>query len=222
MPQPLKRNKHFQLTAGALAMRPKLAAQIATIAALWSGTEAYHGIILAKVLQWEPTAGAAMYVAITSSVAQRTALLEAASIKLPAERCTELQDILVEANARAKERNTIVHGIWGFSDNYPNALLHCSVKNMIMQQSRAEALESVRKRGFASMAHVDAFAIEYEKNERPEGLTVYTQRDFSAVIKRLENLNKRLLQFIREFDPSWEILDQIQKRAAEQSSRPRE
>lgn len=55
---------------------------------------------------------------------QRLSLLEAlAKWALPADKAKEVADVIPSIRQRAKERNTIAHGLWGISDQRPKDLI---------------------------------------------------------------------------------------------------
>jgi hypothetical protein len=81
------------------------------------------GWALAKLLGAGAEAGSAMYLALTSTSAQKAALLAAAKAVLDSEDLA-LFNALMELVKRVKDRrNTIVHGTWGWSAQVPDALI---------------------------------------------------------------------------------------------------
>jgi hypothetical protein len=80
MPQPFKGNWTSDFKS--LAQRPKLAAYVGVISALWTQVDVALGQLLAMMLQAEARAVTAMYVAIENEGSKKAALRKVAEERL--------------------------------------------------------------------------------------------------------------------------------------------
>jgi hypothetical protein len=128
MPQPLTRPpKEFALGPDAINMRPKLAVQIAKVAAKWTLIENQQGVALALLLNSE--GALAMYIALSGGAARIAALKAAAEHTLSSEFYKEFEEQLRATKGPQNERNTVIHSVWAASDDDPDALLQAPSKD---------------------------------------------------------------------------------------------
>lgn len=106
-----------------LAMRPEIALRAMKVVASWSLLEAKIGYLCVKMLGANPLPGIAIYQAIVSTNGQREALAAVAKHALPAEQLEIFEAVLSFFGSAAKGRNKIAHGVWGYSDELPDAVL---------------------------------------------------------------------------------------------------
>ena len=182
MPQPLRWwPDDITFGANALAERPTLAIGIAGVAAAWAEIEVTLGILLGTILHTEMHTGISMYLSLKGSAAQDAALAAAAKAKLPNDLKRKFEDLLLIMRKRGKERNKIVHGLWGISPQLPDALINCQPEHFI--RDLIEVLTDHPKSGASASI-----------------LNVYDNRDFIAIISRLYDLKDELGKFINSVE----------------------
>lgn len=126
MPQPLSRVRaNTRIAADALYVLnyPEFATKVLRVIAHWSHIDGNLATILSRMLDADIAAGAAMYTALISGEAKRSALLAAARHKLSEHDFLLLQACFKATKASRDERNNFAHHIWGVSEDVEDALL---------------------------------------------------------------------------------------------------
>jgi hypothetical protein len=148
------------------------------------------------------------------SIAQRQCEisgLEAAAVKLKPAHLKELKAILTEVAARARDRNRIVHGIWGVSDGYPDALLLGTVQAHIKMRS----FQRHANRHGLTKEELDSGRFEH-----PDDIVVYVDADFEAVEARIAETADRMGRFIEVLNPPlMKMIMEDARRASEASAK---
>jgi hypothetical protein len=177
MPQPIHHSDHifFQFTSPSLLKRPELAAHIAAISMQWNEIEARVATLLTALLGGEAKTGISIFFAITSDGAKRAAVDAICNLKLPSDSRAALQDILHKIGERYTDRNTVIHGAWGISPKYPDALLWSDIKEAILLHVDLMSLQ-----GEGNQIARDQRRLAYQKT-----LRVWKEQDFVAVEDRL-------------------------------------
>src|SRR5688572_12706347 len=142
MPQPHKRSKDAKFATDAIVMRPKLAAHIGSVNAIWARIDFWLALIVAKAaamaqirlmvenkthidevckkLIWQSARlCASMYLSLSGTAARDAALTEALGQK-DAER---FEPIFKKVRSIRKRRNKVMHGICGIDPIAPEALI---------------------------------------------------------------------------------------------------
>jgi hypothetical protein len=184
MPQPLRQwFTDITFGANALAERPNLALGIASVASAWTEIEVTLGILLSTMLHTEIRIGISMYLALKGSAAQDAVLSAAADAKLPIDLKREFAPLLRMIRKRAKERNDVVHGLWGVSPQLLDVLIHCPAGHFIRDLAQAYA------------RHISFGADRGPRSEFVSVLKTYDARDFVEIISRLYDLKMQLKDF---------------------------
>jgi hypothetical protein len=123
MPQPIKNGLPPLYSPEAIDSRPELAVHIAKISAMWSEIETLVGLLLSHILGAHAEVGVAMYLALSGAASQRAALEGAATAQLKEPELIDVLALIEKISKRQKERNNIVHGMWGIHPDYPNDLI---------------------------------------------------------------------------------------------------
>jgi len=131
MPQPVK-CKRATFSTRSVANRPELAARIGAIAGCWAWAEHTLGDIMIEILGTTATGPLAMYLALTANVARAEAMKAAAKERLPSHLYEAVLQTLKRMKTRAGERNAVVHGFWGTSDEYPDSLLLAESRSRLL------------------------------------------------------------------------------------------
>lgn len=119
---------------------PRLATVVGQITVNWSGVDLQMALLLGSLLGVENEASVAVFISLRNHRAQRDALQAAAAKCLS----TDLRDgfeALLAAHSRLdKQRNDVVHGIWGRAEKTPDDLIWCSLQdhaNMLIRDYHA-------------------------------------------------------------------------------------
>lgn len=205
MPHPFDPNTPHHLFAGALGMRPILAQRIASVTARWSEIEALQGSILAHLVQGDPAAAAALYTAMTNARAQRSALLAVAEAReLGPEVLAELVAVIEQVSRRGKERNAIVHGLWGISDAHPDALVHCTLQSWIQLHAATHDFQN-----YEGETLEDPDQKQWKIRVSRLDMRVYEDSDFRQTIKRMDALKVRMGELFRVLKPDRYALEAL-------------
>jgi hypothetical protein len=187
MPQPVHYSDHieYQFTPNALLLRPNLSAHIAAISMQWNEIEARIATMLAALLGGEAKTGISIFFSITNDGAKRAAVDTICNLKLSPVNKSQLQDILKKVGERYADRNTVIHGAWGVSQKYPDALLWSDIKEAVL-------------------LHVDMMTLQGKENETARNerriayqktLKVWKEQDFRDVEARLMSAYDELFAF---------------------------
>lgn len=190
MPQPLRSwpKSGIEFSRGVVAKRPDLAIAIARIVAEWSKVEVALGNLLGIMLGTEAPIGAAMYLALTGSGAQYSALSAVADARLPTADLKRKFGVLIgDIRKKSKARNEVVHCMWLVCDEFPDALIHCPQENHVEDQAIA-----IRERIVSGSLH--EARIEYIR-----AMKLYTAPDFADIEQRVCECNAAIYSFIVEF-----------------------
>jgi hypothetical protein len=144
MPQPLSRVKTIKFSVwGTIAFRnrPDLAISITEIIGQWAETELRFAGLLAVLLKSEMPTGMAMYLSLSGAEARR-AVLDGAAEKVLSQEERALYFKTMKAIKPVRDRrNEFAHGVWGFCDELPDALLwakpeHRIARDIAMHEAR--------------------------------------------------------------------------------------
>ena len=176
MPQPLLRGQRYEFEPRSLEKRPALAAHIGSIAASWTYVEQLSGFLLANLIGGNASAAIEMYLALTSTVAQREALKAAAKARLSAALYEEFLICMNNTRRFASDRHTIVHGWWGIClDN----------EHVLVLRDPRLAIRFIAQYPFNSeLTEPEAEALW---SRRPP-LLGYSAKDFIFILTRIINL----------------------------------
>jgi hypothetical protein len=137
MPQPLRQPTILVMGHSVMKDRPDLAKDIATVVSQWSLLESLYSIILAMMAEPDPELVILIQNAIVGTGASDAMLRAVASAKLSTRLQDQLTKALTTTRQRARERNTIAHGVWATSEDYPRALILLDPVDLARQQIRA-------------------------------------------------------------------------------------
>jgi len=154
---------------------------------MWAQIEAQFGTPLAIMLRAEARAGITLYLALTGTSAQREVFRAAARTYLHRHGQTTLDELLKEKNARAKERNPLVHGIWGTADSYPDALLLSDPARAT--QEMAELMYNLNMK-----SQLMEKRILYQQLVSAK-IMIYNANDFIQIERRMGELSSRAGEF---------------------------
>jgi hypothetical protein len=91
----------------------------------WAHCEMQPGIFLAELCSNDPRAAMALLDRFGTLTAQVQAVQSVASAVLPENQFLDLKPLFRKYESVGKERNKIIHGLWGTSDNAAEVLLRC-------------------------------------------------------------------------------------------------
>jgi hypothetical protein len=182
MPQPLKHYGSVVLEPyDALQREPTLAAHIGTIAAMWTAVEMDLGKILVFLLNAEAAAAAEVYSTLVNIDPRLKVLKLLAKARLPPTLFAKLETLLDKTRRRVRERNTVVHGLWCYSEGHPGALI---------LHHPAERIASLGRH----LTTVFAPSIQFPY-EAPKFME-YREKDFLAIQNKIRSLDAELLNLL--------------------------
>jgi hypothetical protein len=177
MPQPLRRATlvGFTFNPNRLLERPKLAANVARVSGWWNEIEARTSAFLAAILESEAETVIAIFLALQNDGAKKAMIDTIVSLKLTPDETVRFQEIQKMIGARYSERNRAVHGAWGLSDEYPDALLWMDTRYATNFHSRMMKLKNPEDQRAR-----DALMLEAQEN-----ILIWKEQDFNATVERL-------------------------------------
>lgn len=103
--------------------RPDLAIRIAIVANSWATLEAAAASCLGVIMRAEAQGTIAILSKISTATARAQAIREIAKATLPEPQLKQLNAMMKKFESLAKQRNDVVHGMWGVSGQHPAALV---------------------------------------------------------------------------------------------------
>lgn len=169
-----------------MAMRPELAAQVAIVVSTWSYVETSIGRLLSFMMGVKSEVGIAMYLALSGSAAQDAVLDAVAKDYFSQDRLDIFHAIRKCSEGPRRQRNLVVHGLWGYNQEMPDSLLwlppqealkvsavvHGVIAQHIVARSRGEATRETTVEGI-NLKHV----------------VVYRQPDFDSIFAEIRRVN---------------------------------
>jgi hypothetical protein len=122
----------------------------------------------------------AMFHSVFSTEAQRAMLTAAADTSLSGPELDAYKDLMEDFSPRYRERNKLIHNLWGHSDDHPEKALWC----------KASDAASV----FVAIANNPNLVPP--TSELSLKCMAYTVQDINDVVVRLEGYRIRVMQFI--------------------------
>jgi len=180
-PQPLSKIKATNYIFGTdgLAVRPDQATLVAQTIAGWAVTETHLGHIFGFLIGASKPVTMTMYAAMRSFDVQRALLETAARELLPVRYADMLFAVLVVLNRAASVRHQFAHGIWGSSQDIPDALLLAPPKNFWLMRVQ-------RLRYWKRIKDVDGTVLLNEPRIDRSTVMVYKTKDLIDVCDRME------------------------------------
>lgn len=165
-----------------LAKRQQLAAHVAVIAGMVTNAELITVVLLLALLKTESEVVGSLFTAVENEGARITML------KSTAEHCLEKVDfdnftkVLSNFKKRRKERNDVVHGVWGIAEDVPDALVWIDPRDFIKWMSKrpppgVPIVEGAMRESLLTAARL------------------YDERDFVAIEDRLNQFRHDLNDF---------------------------
>ena len=193
MPQPVRPTIIASFLPEKLHTRPDLAVRVAVISGIWGQIERDLGMLLAAMIGAEARTVVGMYLSLVSAPAQRASIEAVASLKLGDIQQASLKRILRKVADKAKERASVIHGAWGVSANYPNALIWADPKDIIVDTvENIQAEMDIRSRR-TSVAN-SLFCNEAEQQKQWQ---VYELQDFDNMKPGCDLLCRSCLSSLR-------------------------
>lgn len=171
-------------------LHPDLAVKVAKIVAEWSTLESALSRIFIAMLGSDPVPGAAMYASLTAAASQKAALKAVAHTALPTEQRNLFEVLLGLYNTAQKERNKVVHWIWGYGTNLKDALILADPSCFISHKAQSIRFENEGK----------TITPDFDFGK----VYVYRAHDFDQLSKQIENLMGYLSLFLVVIAPSKE------------------
>ena len=176
----LKGNPGIGFGPGFLERRPLVAALVMQLIAEWSEVELQRSRLL-TVLLGNSEAALDMYLALTSSVAQKAALRAVLASSVSPDELSLFERIMKFAAPIESDRNEYAHWLWGTSDQIDDGLLCMSPAYRIRHMAQNEA----------------AIA----RGERPKGIDfkevfLVKSSDLMESIKQVRRVHNLLYRFV--------------------------
>jgi hypothetical protein len=158
---------------------PKVAELVGRIVINWSGVELQLSLALGSLLGVESAAAVAVFLSLRNQRAQRDALRAASEKTLTGDLKEIFSAILKIHEELDKQRNDVVHCVWGRSEATPDGIIWSSLNdhaNMLINDYHLEQTGQLRA------------------EDRPEQIA----KDYFVVrLRDLENLNREIIALAR-------------------------
>jgi hypothetical protein len=191
MPQPLSKvNSEASIHIGNNTdnpsdNRPHLALLAMKVIGEWSILESFLRGLFVQMLGANPAPAAAMYSALSGAQAQRSVFRAVAEVALPGHELEIFEAIFSIYSTAAKERNKIVHWVWGHSPQIPDGVLLCDPDVLMDYRVKIEQYK------IRILARERIQAPEFPKDQ----IFVYYQHDFTGASERIQRLIDLVMRF---------------------------
>ena len=160
MPQPLSKvvlNPNIAIDALYVYNYPDFCGQIMRVIAHWAHIDGNLATILTRMLKADIEVGAAMYTALSSAEARKSALLAAAKIALSEIQFLMLRAVLKTTAHSRSRRNEFAHHVWGVCEQIPDSLLllHPNIVLAMNVSYRQRVQELPEGRGVIAPKNID-------------------------------------------------------------------
>jgi hypothetical protein len=188
MPQPLPPGKEisFDFRPSSVLGRPKLAPYIATILMHWNEIESHMGVFLAALLGGEAQTVIKVFLALQTDGGRKSTIDTVTQLKLSPTDLARFQEVQRDIGGRYSERNRVVHGGWGTSDQYPENLLWYDPRESVA------AFPDLMKAD-------DGNALQAKLDEVNKSIRIYKEADFKDMITRFGQTESALKEFTAPF-----------------------
>jgi len=155
---------------------------MAVISAMWNEIEARVGALLAALVgAGEAETVISIFLAVRNDAAKRATIDTVVRLKMSEADQTRFQAIMKEVGRRYDERNIVVHGAWGISREFPDAILWCDIRE-------------------TTMLHVEMMTVTEDRRTATllasqRKIMVYRAADFQAIEDRITATYDRLREF---------------------------
>lgn len=173
-----KEGMHYNVGPGALAERPRLAALVAQCAAMWSEIELQMSLTLGAILHASGAGAVAVFLSLRNARAQRDALSAAAHATLSGEALAAFDALLVVHKSLDGERNDLVHGLYGTSNDMPEVVLW--IAQDVCANWLISVYEAEYRGGYKEHPHIGLRA----------NLFYYREKDLEETLSRLTELQR--------------------------------
>lgn len=203
MPQPLAKKGGVSFEPATVLQRPLLASRIAVISGIATHTEMTMGSLLTVLLGAEAGIAATLYTAIENDGARMAVLKAIAARGLKPDQTARFDELLKKMRKRAPERNTVVHGVWGASDDYADALIWMDPRDFITYIGTT-----------ISLVHKGV----HQGDSLLAKALVYTEKDLADIQGRLNDFRNEMTTFLVDVLMQTVQPDAGQSRAQSKSS----
>lgn len=188
MPQPLLNGTTVCFPGNALESRPVLAKHIGIIAGLWSDLEGRRAQLLSDMLKIEARLATAMYFGIESDGGKQAVLKAVVREKFP-DLLDEFTKMSKSISNTAKERNNVIHGTWGLSNQNTETLIWDDLGNNILELASLSENADLIMSGRSPRPPKDVVAAPLSS------LREYTEKDFINIEGRIKDRTEDIRQF---------------------------
>jgi len=168
---------------------PEVAQLVGRIAINWSGVELHLSLTLGSLLGVENASAVAVFLSLRSHRAQRDALRAAAEKTLTGDARQIFDAILTIHQELDKQRNDVIHCVWGRGDATPDGIIWTSLQNhanMLLNDYHLGATGQLSAEERPSQIAKDYFVVRYGDLETLNGEIVALYRavgNFHAALR---------------------------------------
>lgn len=193
MPQPYK--GAFSCSPDALEDRPELARHIGVIASMWTYLELQLVELLSAMLNIEAPLATVMCVAIRNDGARDAAIKAAAEYSLNETELGDFEDVIEKMKTPRKQRNDVVHGLWGITRNSKSKLIWIDPRLAASFHAHLSKLTKPYDRRLVTSTNKIT-------TKMFGAIMAYTEQDFLEIEAKIKEAEEALSQF------RWNVLQQ--------------
>jgi hypothetical protein len=168
---------------------PKVAELVGRIAINWSGVELHLSLALGSLLGVESAAAVAVFLSLRNQRAQRDAIRAASEKTLTGDLKDLFAAILKAHEELDKQRNDVIHCVWGRSEATPDGIIWSSLNdhaNFIINDYHLEKLGKLTHEDRIFRMTKDYYVVRYHDLEKLNGEIItlaHAIRNFHAHLR---------------------------------------
>lgn len=169
--------------------RPQLALAAMNVIAEWSILESFVMSLFVQMIGDNPKPASAMFASLKSDTAKRDCLRAVANSTLETQQKKDVFEAILKAiKSASKHRNKIVHWIWGYSKDFPDAVLLMRPEDKVRQN-----VADLEHKAVMDKYYQNVLANMLQKKKPPnhpgfsdQGIFIFEKKDFIEASKLIQ------------------------------------
>jgi len=173
----VKANAQASFSLGEPEKNPEMAARILNVMSSFGRLDGEIGLVFARLLDTQAHLGIAIYNQLVSTHLQDAALKAVAPFVLEEHQLDLLMGLVDLGRGHKDIRNDIAHGIWGYSQDLPKALLLINPKTANQLRGIMATVWERQKVAPASIATIEPVLMKTLQRPIQEDIWVFREKD---------------------------------------------
>lgn len=165
---------------------PEMAARILRVMSSFGRLDGEIGLVFARLLRTEAHLGIAIYNQLVSTHAQDAALKAVAPMVLEDDELDFLMGLIELGRGHKEIRNDMAHGIWGYSEDLPKALLLINPRDTNRLRGSMATVWERQKIAMANVAAIEPALMKVLTKPIQEEISVFREKDTNNLANEVQ------------------------------------